>query len=480
MRNRRLHDSLREFALEAAALLGEDLKAGAGLEFEISDGSGRAGPALYVYRPLTAEFIAERWPRLRELRSCAPAADALGAGASSYLRVNGLGGEQAEPALQAMLDRLYEDVTSFGFPEERFERVYLEVERTLYKDTLPTMVAAPLYGVLLEPERIDLGDGLSLVRPALVEAPIDADAACLLERDVPPDDPGPLEEAGSRFARLLTALRLRGPGGPALGAVAWRRAGEGRWTPAELVTDGPGRGAPVLLEAGSGAELRELMAAVRPSWALARFELGCARELPAEALSDYLLALRALLDATTEIGQASLSLRLAALCAEDGERRELRRRVELALDLERMVMRGGHTEAPAAIVDEMERHLRALLRDVACGYLDADLKSIADDILLESAEPIEIEARDLREEDTAEIEAVGAVEDELATEPEAPPEAAEPEEEPLPDPRAEAPQGAKLAMPEGVTPSDDWAPPGDPFGATLRGSEDPEDYSAPV
>jgi hypothetical protein len=499
MRNRRLHDSLREFALEAAALLSEDLKGGAELEFEISDEGGRGGPALYVYRPLTLEFVAERWPRLRELPSCAPAADALGDGASAYLRVNGLGGEQAEPALQAMLDRLYEDATSFGFPEERFERVYLEVERTLYKDTLPTTVVAPLHGVLLEPERIDLGDGLSLARPGLSDAPIDADALCLLERDVPPDDPRPVEEAGERFARLLTALRLEGPGGPALGAVAWRRAGEGRWTPAELVTDGPGRGAPLVLGADSGVELRELMAAIRPSWALTRFELGCARALAAEALSDYLLALRALLDATTEIGQASLSLRLAALCAEDGERRELRRRVELALDLERMVMRGGHTEVPSAIVDEMERHLRALLKDVACGYLDADLKSIADDILLESGESIEIEARDLREHDTTEIEAIEPLVDEPGGEPEpeaesAAPwepeagsaEAGEPEREepeawepepgkaepwkPQPDDaEQEEPARAEDGMPEGVTPSDDWG-----F------SEDPDSYSAPV
>jgi hypothetical protein len=474
MRNRGLHDALREFALEAAALLTEDLQAGAELEFEISDESGRRGPALYVYRPLTERFIAERWQRLRELPSCAPAAAELGAGASGYLRVNGLDGERAEPALQAMLERLYEHATSFGFPEERFERVYGEVERTLYRDTVPTTVAAPLYGVLLEDERVDLGDGLFLARGETLDAPIEADAACLLERDAPPDDERPLEEAGERFARLLTALRLLGPGGPALGGVAWRRASEGRWTPAELVSDGPGRGGPVVLGAGAADELRELTAAVQPSWALARFEMGCARALSSQALSDYLLALRAVLDATTEAGQASLALRLAALCAEGGERRELQRRVELALDLERMVMRGGRGEAPAALVDEMERHLRALLRDVACGYLDADLKSIADDILLESADSIEIEARDLREpdpapaesEDTAEIDAV---------EPE--PEPAEPEPEPEPEPREPERESREPApraapgpeAPEGVTPSDDWG-----F------SEDPGSYSAPV
>ena len=44
MRNRALHDALRDFALEAAALLTEDLKAGAEVEFDVVDeGGGRGG-----------------------------------------------------------------------------------------------------------------------------------------------------------------------------------------------------------------------------------------------------------------------------------------------------------------------------------------------------------------------------------------------------------------------------------------------------
>ena len=56
-------------------------------------------------------------------------------------------------------------------------------------------------------------------------------------------------------------------------------------------------------------------------------------------------------------------------------------------------------ESPRELVAEVEGHLRALLRDVLCGYLDADLKAVADDILIESnGEPLgEIEAHDLRE-----------------------------------------------------------------------------------
>ena len=33
----------------------------------------------------------------------------------------------------------------------------------------------------------------------------------------------------------------------------------------------------------------------------------------------------------------------------------------------------------------MERHLRALLRDVMCGYLNADLRSVADGLLLSTS-----------------------------------------------------------------------------------------------
>ena len=325
MRNRGLHDALKEFALEAAALLTEELRSGAEIGFDVEEDGGRNGPALYRYRPLTERFIADRWPALRELPTCAPAADALGAGASAWLRVNGLRGERAEPALQAMLARLYEDATSFGFPEERFERVYSEVEETLYRDTVPASVAVALHGFDMDADRVDLGDGFSLVRAARLDAPLDPDGvACVFERDVAPGDDGPGEDAARRCRELVTALRLFKPGGVALGAVGWRRSGESRWTPFEIRADGPARGEPWILEAGDEKDLGEFLGMVRETspagavaWALARFEMGCSRPLDAEALPDYLLALRALLDAGGEAGLASLGLRVAALCAEE-------------------------------------------------------------------------------------------------------------------------------------------------------------------
>src|ERR687897_2747593 len=103
MRNRALYAALRDFALEAAALLTDDLRGGAEVEFDVIDQAGRRGPALYQYKPRTEAFLAERWPRLRQLDTCAPARQALGSGAELWLRVNGVGGvsgEQAEPALR--------------------------------------------------------------------------------------------------------------------------------------------------------------------------------------------------------------------------------------------------------------------------------------------------------------------------------------------------------------------------------------------
>jgi hypothetical protein len=204
-------------------------------------------------------------------------------------------------------------------------------------------------------------------------------------------------------------MRLLKPGRVALGAPAWGRADEGTWQPITLPFGGRGRGEPWMLTAAEGGELAELVELVaaarlpgRIGWALARFEMGCERASEAEAISDYLLALRAMLDADDETGRASLGLRLAALCAEEAERRGVRARLESAFAIEREAMGGAlfdpdDSEGPA-IVHEVEQHVRALLRDVVCGYLAGDLRSVADDILLASSDPIEIRARDTRDE----------------------------------------------------------------------------------
>src|SRR3954453_8013623 len=494
MRNRALHDALREFALEAAAHLTHELQQGAEIPFDVVEEPG-GGTVLYNYHPLTSEFLEQRWGDLRRLPAFDLAAEALGSGAQNYLRTQAgsAAAADSEPALAAMLERIYADATSFEFPEERFERVYAEVEHALYQNTLRTAIVAPLYGFEMEQDRLDLGDGLFLIAGDKLDAPTPAvwsspggevehgrspNVLCVLRRDVAGDDPLPIAEARARFRRLLTALRLFKPGSIGFGPLAWARVDEGKWQPLALALagSGVGRGLPWVLAPEDGPELVELVELVaassptgRIAWALRRFEMGCERPDDTEALSDYLLALESLLDARDEQSRATLTLRVAALCAEDGERRAVQRRVELAFALERWVMGGGGANAylealgpdtPRTLVLELEQHLRALLRDVLCGYLGSDLRSAADDLLLTSSEPLAIRAADLRKEGEGEPQ------------PEPEPEVPEPELE-MPDPMAPAAQPPlareRHAVEAGVTDSADW-----------DWDEDPDSYSAPV
>src|SRR5258705_1307879 len=432
MRNRRLHDALRAFALDAARALSTDIEAGAEVAFELDERpTGRTD--LYRYRPLIATFVGERWQQLRTLESFGPAAEDLGSGSAAYLRVQGLAADaDAEPALLAMLERIWEDATSFAFPEERFERVYEEVERALYEGVLQSAIAAPLPGLVMERDRVDIGDGLALVRGDLPGAPPEAvwpagapeidrgrvrpHVVAVIDAELPAEAQLPVPEARWRLRRLVTALRLWRAGSVALPATGWARADEGPWRQVELQPAPPARGGAWAL-GGEGEEgfrqFATLVADWEPegplAWALARFDMGCQRSSDAEALSDYLLALRGLLDAVDEAGQPTLGRRLAALCAEEVNRPLLMSRVDAALNLELALIAGVPIDAwtpppglPSAreLIAEVEEHLRALLRDVMCGYLKPELASTADEILLRSSST-RMAARDLRREPSA-------------------------------------------------------------------------------
>jgi hypothetical protein len=126
------------------------------------------------------------------------------------------------------------------------------------------------------------------------------------------------------------------------------------------------------------------------AWALSRFEMACERLGSFDALTDHLLALRALLEPEgAESGR--LAQRLAAICAHPHERAALADRMARAVTLERTIVAGLAQPATGAdqLVDELAGHLRALLRDVLCGHLDSDLRTLADELLAEAAaEPI--------------------------------------------------------------------------------------------
>jgi hypothetical protein len=123
------------------------------------------------------------------------------------------------------------------------------------------------------------------------------------------------------------------------------------------------------------------------AWALRRFELGCERGTPLEALTDWLLCARALLAEPDAVGYERLCERIAAICATPDEREDLVAGLRRAIAMERAVVAGIVRPEPAveALVTSLGACLRAILRDVLCGHLDPDLRRVADALLADVA-----------------------------------------------------------------------------------------------
>lgn len=411
MRNRPLHQLLEAFTTDAAMQLSADTAQGAEVPFEVIEEPGARAP-LYCYRPLIGAFIRERLGLLSALPTYAPAARALSLldGVDAYLREQGQrripteARERADAALRTFLGSVFAERSDFGFDPLRFDTAYEELERALYDGRCVTTVIAPLLGVALDHgiTELALGDGLSLVPgQALENAPSDAvwgdgdepNVLAVLTASEEGSTRSPVSVARMRFRRVLTALRLFERGGYALGPVAWTRLDAGAWRSVSLGGSGRPRFI-TFISADQEDELRAFCSLVTrrmPSggelaWALARFEMGCERLAPFEALTDYLLALRALLEPE---GPASgrLAQRLAAICALPSGRTVLAERTAHAISLERAVIAGLAPAEPGvdALVDELAAHLRALIRDVLCGHLESDLRAVADSLLAEAA-----------------------------------------------------------------------------------------------
>jgi hypothetical protein len=404
MRNASLHGLLREWVQDAGAALAAEAEAGAEIPFEVREEPGGRTP-LYCYRPLTGSFIADRRELVLTLPAAAPARQALERldGLERYLHLRGAADPgdaagRAAAALRLLLTRTYEEAGDFAFAPRRFAAAHAELEDAVYADRSVAMVLAPVLGLELESDEVPLAGGLRLVRTAAFdEAPSEAvrhgaPVLAVLEREQTPGGPGVVGPARTALRRLLSALRLWDDGSFALGPVAWARVNGGPWRLVAL--GGSGRtGERIVLRPAQEDELRAFCSLVSRraprsgelAWALARYEMGCERLSPLEALTDHLLALRALLEPEGP-ASARLPQRLAALCAQPLDRPALAERAADAAALERAVVAGlAGPEAPAdALASELAGHLRALLRDTVCGHLDADLRALADELLAEA------------------------------------------------------------------------------------------------
>jgi hypothetical protein len=414
VRNVTLHRLLESFTVDASSRLCAEAAAGAEMPFELAEERGSGRVPLYCYRPLVGEFIRSRMGVLAAMPGGADAARALSQceALDVYLSEHGAVAPRdpragASVALGVFLETVFSERSGFGFEPAAFEAAYADLERAVYEGHCTATVLAPLLGVALDPDTIELtlGDGLSLIRgDALADAPPEAvwsngqepNVLALMAIAQDRSDRPPVAAARARFRHLLSALRLFERGGYALGPVGWARTEAGSWRSVSLGVAGRPRRL-TIIPAAQEDELRafcRLVARRDPhpevSWALARFEMGCERVAPLEGLTDYLLALRALLEPE---GPASgrLATRLAVICARPDERGALAERTARAIALERafidgLVDAGEDPDRPDPLIDELAENLRAILRDALCGHLDSDLVGVADELLAEAAE----------------------------------------------------------------------------------------------
>lgn len=409
MRNATLHADLAAFTADAANALRAEAQHSE-VPFELVAEPG-AGAPLYCYRPLTDRFIAERRELLSALPTHAAAVRALADfnALDDYLYQRGVDRVPADPhesaqaALLAFLGHLFAQRSGFALETERFEAAYAELELVLYSGQRTTTVIAPIHGLAVDPatRELALGGGLALVRGSAVpDAPHDAVngeggrpnvlITLTLTEAIPNASLG---RARASFQRILSALRLYERGDYALGPLGWARADGGTWRALAVGTGGRPRSLTPIraqqedeLRAFCNLVSRRWPATGELAWALARFEMGCERSAPPEALTDHLLALRALLEPEGPLS-GRLPGRVAALCGRPDDRMALSDRVREAILVERAVIAGAAAPEVETLAGEVADHLRAILRDALLRRLGPDLRAVADEQLVAAASP---------------------------------------------------------------------------------------------
>jgi len=405
VRDRLLNDSLTRLASEAAIKLSALVAGGDQIPFDVDADSGDDS-LFYSYRPLTSRYVRERDGELRELEAFRPAREAVAAAgiAAAYLEARGEQvpsdpGERAAQMLTVFLAGLWDGCTELSLDHERLRNALAVLEaETLGIDEAEVLIA-PLVGLRMPLPRLQLPNGMQIVRADTIEAPIEAMRSegmgraawqpqflALAEQT---DGPDSAESALHQLSELISVMHLFKPGSVGLGPYAFAPTGEDRW--ARLATGAPAtRAGHYELSEEEAIGLAEFAAELeaRPdpdgalAWAVNRFEMGCGRESSLEGLSDHLLALRAVLDGHGPVG-ASLPMRAAALVADESvERIEARERIESALELERSLMNGSPSLPGLAVASWIEEGVRRILRETALGELSKDLNKAADETLI--------------------------------------------------------------------------------------------------
>jgi hypothetical protein len=401
-----LNEALKRLAADAAVRLSALVAGGEQIPFDVAEEEGPES-AFHMYEPLTSRFVRERGEELRALPSFVPARDAVDAAgvAAPYLETCGEKvpadpRERAATMLTVFLSLLWDGCTEFSLDRERLDSALAVLDAESRDADEADVLIAPVVGLKMAPPNLQLPHGVRLIRADAIEAPVEAMRSEGMGRAawepqylaVAEQHEGPDSAAAAlqQLRELISVMRLFKAGGIGLGPYAFAPTGSGNWS--RIPTGAaPARPGGYRLSQEDAERLADLAVTLeaRPdpdgalSWAVDRFEMGCARESALDGLSDHLLALRAVLEGQGPVG-ASLPMRASALIAADGscDRIEARGQVESAMELERSLMNGGADRGGLELAAWIEEGARRMLRDAALGELGADLNTAADETLI--------------------------------------------------------------------------------------------------
>jgi hypothetical protein len=398
-----LNESLRRFATEAATRFNAMVAEGEQIPFDVATDTAEDSP-FYSYVPQTGRYVEERTGELHGLTSWNAAREAVvEAGvASTYLEGRGEmvppePGARAERMLEVFTVELFKDGAGFALDRDKLEALVATLDAEARSADDADVVMVPIVGLRMSMSRLQLPNGVRIVRADQVTAPIEAMRSEGMGRAawepqflaVAEQGTDGAEAALSQLRELISVMRMFKVGGIGLGPFAFAPTGEDTWR--RITTGAPAtRPGGYRLSEEEGTELADFAAMLeqRPdpdsalTWAVGRFEMGCERESAMEGLSDHLLALRAVLEGHGPVG-ASLPLRASALIADESfDRIEARERVEEVLELERALMNGRMLDHAIELATWIEDGVRRLLRQAALGELGNDLSTTADETLI--------------------------------------------------------------------------------------------------
>ncbi len=406
-----LDEALKRLAAEASTRFTSLVATGDEIPFDVAENNGDSSH-FYRYVPLTSRYISSHLDELRSLPSYGPARGAVASSnvAAPYLEARGIPvpsepNRRAEEMLAVFITSLWEGTTEFSLDISRVEAALasLEVEsRDIHE---ADVLLAPLVGFEMTPTELELSNGLKIVRADSVDAPLEATTSEGTERSpwqqaflaLAPlgdtsEDP---RLAVEKLHELVRALRLFKEGSVGLGPFAFAPIGDEAWRRVETGAAPSRPGSYFLIESESNS-LDEFMLKLAESsprneaiaFAEKRFQFGCERARPVDALCDHLLAIRSALGGQGVI-DAPLAARAAALITGEADDQVARKRIESALDLEQslinneetMMVGGESSSYLAAWVEDSTRHI---LREAVLGTYESNLNIVAEETLLTS------------------------------------------------------------------------------------------------